>query len=319
MRVMVLGTGVIGTIYGYVLSEAGHEVTHYVRPGKTADLKKGIRLRLLDGRKSAQPEYEAHYDVRVTERLGPADGFDLYLVSVRHYQIESVLPLIATNAGGADVLFFNNIWTELDAIDAALPRSRYLWGFPVAGGGYMGGMLDAALLQDVRLGEVDGSHTGRLDRIADAFRQARLSPDVRSDILHWQWVHFAINAGVIGTALKVGSAAALLNDVNALEQAVLAVRDALEVCRARGVQIDDFEDAAPFFGPANQVAGGIQATYARDKAARKIMERHAATEDLVRIYDDVLQSGLQLGVSMPNLLALEPYVTAERERRPVAV
>ena len=34
MKVLMFGTGVIGTIYGYVLAQAGNDVTHYVREGK---------------------------------------------------------------------------------------------------------------------------------------------------------------------------------------------------------------------------------------------------------------------------------------------
>src|SRR5690242_8173530 len=50
---------------------------------------------------------------------------------------------------------------------------------------------------------------------------------------------------------------------------------------------------------------------------RGIMQRHTAAVDLVRIYDDVIQTGRQLGVPMPRLLGLEPYVTAWQDQRPV--
>jgi 2-dehydropantoate 2-reductase len=301
-----------------VLHAAGNEVIHFVRPGRANQFARGVHIRLLDGRESQQTEYEVDYPIQVTERLSPHDGFDLYLVSVRHYQLPSILPLVAANAGTADVLFFNNLWTGPEPIDAALPRSTYLWGFPTAGGGFIDGMLDAALLDDIHLGEIDGTRSPRLARIAGVFQNARVASDVRTDIVHWQWVHFAINAGVVGTALKVGSASALLDNAEVLQQAVLAVRDALEVCRARGVDIDHSEDAAPFFGPVEQVAAGIQALYQQNRAARKIMECHTSVDDLVHIYQDVLVTGRALGVNMPHLAALEPAVVASERTAEVA-
>lgn len=41
MKILVFGTGVIGSIYGHVLTQAGNDVTHYVRPGKARALQGG--------------------------------------------------------------------------------------------------------------------------------------------------------------------------------------------------------------------------------------------------------------------------------------
>jgi hypothetical protein len=65
-------------------------------------------------------------------------------------------------------------WAGLEAVDQVFPRSKYLGGFPVAEGGYQGEKLDAALLDEIRLGEIDGSRTPRLQRISDMFERARL-------------------------------------------------------------------------------------------------------------------------------------------------
>jgi len=51
MRILVVGAGVIGTVYGWALSEAGHHVTHLVRPGRTDRFAGGVALDVLDKRK----------------------------------------------------------------------------------------------------------------------------------------------------------------------------------------------------------------------------------------------------------------------------
>jgi 2-dehydropantoate 2-reductase len=213
------------------------------------------------------------------------------------------------NAGRADILFFNGLWEDLEPIDRFLPRAKYLWGFPVAGGGYTTeGVLEAALLDEVRLGELDGRATPRLERLKALFEHARLNVDIQRNILHWLWVHFAINSGVIGAALKAGVAKELLNSMPRLRDAILAGREALAVCRARGVDVREFADAKAFGQPAWLGAAAIWLRMKADKPARKIMETHTAVDELQAIYRDVLKTGQELGIAMPRSQALAAYV-----------
>ena len=48
MRVLVVGAGIIGSIYGWALAESGHEVVHLVRSGRAAILRDGMKLDVLD-------------------------------------------------------------------------------------------------------------------------------------------------------------------------------------------------------------------------------------------------------------------------------
>jgi 2-dehydropantoate 2-reductase len=124
----------------------------------------------------------------------------------------------------------------------------------------------------------------------------------------WLWVHFAIEAGVIATAIKAGGVDTFLASLDAIAEAVLAVRDAIAVVAARGVKPQTVPDAQMFFAPERLVAEGVRDLYVVDRAARKIMERHTGGSELKRIYRDVLKTGRELGVSIPTLEPLEPYV-----------
>jgi len=42
MKTLIVGTGVIGVIYGWALTEAGVDVTHFVRQGKKDKFKERI-------------------------------------------------------------------------------------------------------------------------------------------------------------------------------------------------------------------------------------------------------------------------------------
>lgn len=48
MRVLVVGAGIIGSIYGWALAESGHEVVHLVRSGRAAILRDGMKLDVFD-------------------------------------------------------------------------------------------------------------------------------------------------------------------------------------------------------------------------------------------------------------------------------
>ena len=320
MKVLVYGTGVIGTIYGEVLSQAGHDVSHYVRTGDAPSHGSDLDINLLDGRNPEIRELHLRYPARIVDGFGPDDAYELVLVSLKHYDVPSVLYQLAVDAGRADVLFFNNWWDDLAAIDEVL-RGRYLWGFPVAGGGWSDGVLDAALLDTVHLGEIDGAETPRLARIRELFQSAGLTVETEPNMLHWLWTHFATEAALISSAIAAGSIDALIDDTARLEVAIVAGREALEICRARGVVVEGIPDAATFYAPAAAVAVGIHDFYATNLPARRILERHTGVAELKRIYADVITTGRQLGVAMPTLAVAGPAVedwTGEA-RTPVTV
>jgi 2-dehydropantoate 2-reductase len=309
MKVLVYGTGVIGTIYGDVLSQAGHDVSHYVRTGRPAGRGSALDLNLLDGRTAEPHELHLRYPARIVDGFGPADGYELILVSVKHYDVPAILYQLAIDAGKADILFFNNWWDDLAVIDDVL-AGRYLWGFPVAGGGWVEGVLDAALLDTVHLGEIGHIGSPRLARVRGLFESAGLKVQVEPNILHWLWTHFATEAALIGSAISAGSVDALLDDTERLEAAILAGREALDICRMRGVDVERIPDAATFFAPADAVAIGIHDFYATNLPARRILERHTGVDELRRIYADVVATGERLGVATPRLTELGPAVAA---------
>ncbi|WNY33991.1 hypothetical protein Q9Q99_19860 [Curtobacterium flaccumfaciens] len=51
MRILMLGRGVIATIYGQALQHSGHHVDHLVRPGRAAEYGDTVQTDVIDGRR----------------------------------------------------------------------------------------------------------------------------------------------------------------------------------------------------------------------------------------------------------------------------
>jgi 2-dehydropantoate 2-reductase len=83
MQVLVIGRGVVGTIYGWALSKGGIDVSHIVR-------RQGLRatdtLDLLDLRPGFPKHTRVIYAPKTVGRIRPSDGFDLVIVATKHYQ-----------------------------------------------------------------------------------------------------------------------------------------------------------------------------------------------------------------------------------------
>ncbi len=135
MKILVYGAGVIGTTYGWQLSEAGHEVTLLVRAGKKADYQKGIQIHCRDERVKNTRQVDTLFCPSVVDVLRPQDAYDLILVAVKSNQVEAVLPDLAQNGGKADILFFQNNWWGDEKIRGYFAAERYFFGFSRLVGG----------------------------------------------------------------------------------------------------------------------------------------------------------------------------------------
>jgi 2-dehydropantoate 2-reductase len=133
MRILILGAGVIGSVYAGRLHEAGHEVTLFVRGKRLTDLRtSGL---ILDDARSG---HRTTHHLPVLASLDTEQQFVLVLVSVRREQFAGAAAQLATSSVEGDVMLFGNA-TGLTHELVALLVARALLGFPAAGGVRDGG------------------------------------------------------------------------------------------------------------------------------------------------------------------------------------
>ena len=145
MQVLVIGAGIIGSIYGWALAEGRHHVVHLVRSGRAAAFRDGLPLDVFDRRKGHKRNFRGLYRLHAVETVSPRDTFELVIVPVKHYALVQTLKEVVPRVGDAEFLLLTQNWRGTNDIDPILPRKRYIYGDAKAGGAFSEGTLVAAL------------------------------------------------------------------------------------------------------------------------------------------------------------------------------
>ena len=239
MRILMFGRGVIATIYGRAFQAAGHHVEFYVRPGRAAEYGDRVELDWIDARKKPfGRRIRETIETRLVESIDPADGYDLIVLSVGHHRLAEAAEFLAPRLGSATVLVFGNLWDEPLAAVAPLAPDQVVFGFPMAGGGFLDdGLLWGALLPSVVVGVPDPEPSPREHQVIAAFRQAGIAVRRERDMRGWLWIHFIADAGMFDQAIRSGSLAKMTGDRRAFREAFLTGRELLPIVTARGVDL----------------------------------------------------------------------------------
>jgi 2-dehydropantoate 2-reductase len=141
MKILVVGAGVIGTVYGAQLGAAGHTVSVLAHGARTDEVgRDGLRAHDVVG------DVATDSPVAVLNR-SDVETFDLVLVALRRDHFRSAVPQLAQLSGSPLVLFFGNNPDGRAALPADLPGPVSL-GFPGVGGTMKAGVADYALIAE---------------------------------------------------------------------------------------------------------------------------------------------------------------------------
>lgn len=311
MRVLVVGAGIIGSIYGWVLAESGNRVVHLVRPGRAAALQEGVSLDMFDRRKGHKRKFRGLYRLEAAESLAPADAYELIVVPVKHYALAETLQEIVPRAGAAEFLLLTQNWRGTEEIDSILPRTPYVYGDAKAGGTFAGGKL-IATLSALDLGSPEGEPSALAKKIAALFSAADIQTDLHADMLHYLWVQYAISGGLWAALIHAGNLDAIFDDRDNAAGALMAVRECLEVLRRRGVSLSRYEETGPFLTDSalrRHFYFWIMRWMFRHDEYTKRCSAHAfgVPTEVKVFYDDLVATGRDLGVAMP---VMESYAEA---------
>jgi 2-dehydropantoate 2-reductase len=314
MKILIFGAGVIGTTYGWQFAKAGQNVSLLVRDEKKAIYENGIPIHCRDERGKKPQQEQTVFKPKIVTAFSPEDKYDLILVCVKSNQLETALPVLAKNCGKADVLFFQNNWWGDQLIKGYLQPEQYFFGFSrIVGGWRNGNTIECVIfgnsVMSTLLGEANGEVTPRLEKTQALISAAGLRPEVSTDILSWLKYHYVEYIGACGAILRAGSTRAFADRKEAVREAILATREALAVCRARGVPMK----AAPFnlklYSLPLPLLVWIGQKQYQEPNMQSFFEENLRQgfNEIADQYHNVIGEGQRLNAHTPILRGFEPF------------
>jgi 2-dehydropantoate 2-reductase len=228
MRILVVGAGVIGSVYAAHLLEAGHAVTLCARGRRLAELR-DVGLILQDAETGRRTAHEVC-------AVATPDGVacDLALVAVRRDQMVDTVPLLTKV--DADVMFFGNAAGLTETLTGAIGK-RTLFGFPAAGGVHDGAVVRFVLIraQKTMLADSARRRTARVRKLAEMFGSAGFPATISTDPEGWLTAHAAFVVPIQLALCRVDvQPRRLAGDQSLLTTMVRATRQAFRALQAAG-------------------------------------------------------------------------------------
>lgn len=270
MRIVVIGAGVIGQVYGGRLAEAGHDVVLLARDQRADQLRRdGVRL-IRDG-------IESRPSVAIIDSVEAAGVRDLALVAVRADQVARALD-VAASAQVKQVVVMCNVGDAPDAPAARLGADRTLLSFPGIGGWADENGVHYHQTPEQRT--TVAAAGGRERAWVKALREAGFKVDVTDKMAAWLTVHAVMICGVAGAMIAKGGVRELAADPAAVRDMISAVGDGFEALRKRGTPIIPVNLALIFTRVPRPIAVAYWRHALADDLGTVAMEPHAlATRD----------------------------------------
>ncbi len=306
MRILVFGAGVLGSVYAARLQDAGHHVTVVARGQRYHDVREhGIVVEYFDTRERTTTK------VDVVDRMPVDEHYDFCLVPVQKTQLDGALPALAENPHISAFLFMVNTTEGPQAMIDALGRDRVLLGFANLGGERDGHVVRVMIAKGkpITIGEIDGSRSERLRRIASAFGDAGIGVDVSRNMDAWLKYHVAL-VGPLANALYMAGSCnyKLARNRRIVKKGLQGMRAAMGVMRAHGIPVEPRDlrllQYLPYFLLV-PLAQRLFGTELLDISG----SRHArnARNEMPQLNEDLLALASSAGVDTPVMRELHRY------------
>ena len=235
MKICILGAGALGCALGGVLTEAGNEVWLINRNADQVDAMNSRGLILREG------GVDRTVAVHAATTAQPAGVVDLVVVLVKSFHTQQAMQA-ATSLIGPDtlVLSLQNGLGHEDILADIVGRERVLAGKTYAGGSQLGvGHVNIGTKgKDTHIGELDGTMTERVQRVAHVFNAAGLDTTVSDNIMGTIWDKLLINVATGAITGITGLPYGDLYKQPELEACgVAAVAEAMAVAKASGIRL----------------------------------------------------------------------------------
>jgi 2-dehydropantoate 2-reductase len=241
MRILVLGAGALGGLFGARLREGGEDVTLLEANVARAKLLSEEGLFLSEADKG-----ERHVRLTIVTSVEGLAPFDVVFVAVKSYQTEDAVRGVRSAIGPATwILSTQNGIGNVDRIRRVLDTKRILTGITFHSIQHTGPnrMRYRTGIKPIQMAPFDGQISDEVRRIGEVFSACGLANEIvpSVDAIVWQkLVHNAVVNPV--SALTGMSCSELLDDADMQALMRALCLEIAGVMRARGTPLEDEED-----------------------------------------------------------------------------
>lgn len=303
MKILMFGRGVIATIYGWALADAGHEVAYFVRPARVKEYGESVDVEIHDARsKRAKKQVTEVLPTKLITTLDDDHDFDLIIVSVSHHSFGAAAKYLAPKLGNATILAFNNIWDDPQKAVSDLPADQVVWGFPQAGGGFVDGKLRGLLVGAVTFGSFNETLSAREIETRKLFEMAGFKIAVEADIRGWLLIHFMLNGAMHAEQITANSASAVFQYRKHSKNVILNCRELLPLLAARGVDFKLHRPTIMMMKLPTWVGSSLfWAAWKFYKPLQIMLDSHSNPKDVITTCEVLLDYAQEQKIATPRL------------------
>lgn len=308
LKIVVIGAGAMGGLYGGLLRDAGEDVVlvDIWREHVERINERGLVIEGLDWEK----------DVRVAATTSVSELSeppDLIIIFTKSYDTAKAAESAAKILGDKTmVLTLQSGFDNADIIARYVGKSRVLAGITTFAAVLLGpGRVFYGGAGITVLGELQGGVTERVEEVVRVFNNAGLNARASEDIMGWIWSKEILNVGINPvTALTGLRNGELLERPELLEVSKMAMAEAAKVAETLGIKLR-------FGDPYKEFIKLLRATSSSKSSMLQDIERGRRTE-IDSLCGAIVSYGKALGVKTPVNLTLYSLVKVlERLGRPI--
>ncbi len=260
MKIVVLGAGALGSVYGGHLARAGYDVTLIGRnPHMAAVRREGLRVSGCGEDFVVRPH--AVTDARAVREA------DLLLVCVRAVDTKQALADVAHLRPDMVVSFQNGIHKD-DALIAHFGPGPVVGASSIVAAHMVEpGHARCALLAHTWFGELDNHRTPRLQGLVNMWRKAGMPVDIPDSIqvCEWSKLAYLLPVSTLGALTRLPYHQ-MLQSPDLAYLFVQMVREAHQIARAYGLRLNDYPGIPVRSLAENSFEQSVQWLIARGKA-----------------------------------------------------
>ena len=235
MRIAIVGSGAMGSLFGGLLSESGNEVyllDIWKKHVETIN-KKGLWIEGLSG--------DRFIKIKALTEPKEIEGIsDLIIIFVKSYHTEEAAKNIFLLVGeNTSILTLQNGLGNFEILSNIFGSEKVIAGTTSYGATMLGpGRVRHAGIGPTAIGELNGKITNRIEKIAQVLSQAEIKSKTSDNVLGLVWSKLLINVGInaLGVLIRVKNGELIKGKYSSKLQAAL-IGEAMELAKKKGIKL----------------------------------------------------------------------------------